>query len=62
MSETDPSPQPLSKMELAVTIINGLSIYVKSPVFARRLQQMEEGRGTMPSHFLATQKYFFISH
>ena len=56
MSETDPSPQPLSKMELAVTIINGLSIYVKSPVFARRLQQREEGRGAMSSHFFAKQK------
>ena len=56
MSETDPSPQPLSKMELAVTIITGLSIYVKSPVFARRLQQREEGRGAMSSHFFAKQK------
>ena len=37
MSETDPDALPLStsKMELAVTIINGSLIYAKSPVLVR---------------------------
>ena len=37
MSDTDPDPLPTSKMELALTIINGSPIYVKSPVLARKL-------------------------
>ena len=42
MSETDPGPLPLStsKMELAVTIINGSLIYAKSPVLVRRLRDL----------------------
>ena len=40
MPETDPGPLPTSKMELAVTIINGSPIYAKSPVLARRLQDL----------------------
>ena len=51
MSETDPSPQSLSKMELAVAIIKGFSIYAESPVLARRLQQRDHA-----PHFLAKQK------
>ena len=37
MSETDPGPLPISKMELAVTIINGFPVYAKFLVLARRL-------------------------
>ena len=37
MSEIDPGPLPTSKMEFAVTIINGSPIYAKSPVLTRRL-------------------------
>ena len=37
MSETDPGRLPTSKMEPAVTIINGSPIYAKSPVLAWRL-------------------------
>ena len=33
MSETDLGPLQISKMELAVTIINGSPIYAKSPVW-----------------------------
>ena len=40
MSETDPGPLPASKMELAVTIIDGSPIYPKSPVLARRLPHL----------------------
>ena len=40
MSETDPGPLPTYKMELAVAIINGSHIYVKSPVLARRLPDL----------------------
>ena len=36
MYETDPGPLPVSKMEFAVTIINGSPIYAKSLVLARR--------------------------
>ena len=32
MSETDTGPPPTSKMELAVTIINGSHIYAKSRI------------------------------
>ena len=37
MPETDPGPLLISKMKLAVTIINGSPIYAKSPVSARKL-------------------------
>ena len=37
MCDTDPDPLPTSKMELALTIINGSPIYVKPPVLARKL-------------------------
>ena len=40
MSEIDSGPLPISKMELAVTIINGSPIYAKSPVLARRLSDL----------------------
>ena len=40
MSETDPGPLPISKMELAATIINGSPIYAKSTVLARRLPDL----------------------
>ena len=40
MSETDLGPLPTSKMELAVTIINGSSIYVNSPLLASRFQHL----------------------
>ena len=40
MSETDPGPLPTSKMELAVTIINGSPIYAKFPVLASRLPDL----------------------
>ena len=40
MSETDPGPLPTSKMELAVTIINGSPIYAKSPVLTRGLPDL----------------------
>ena len=40
MSETDLGPLLASKMELAVTIINGSPIYVKSLVLARRLPDL----------------------
>ena len=40
MSETDPGPLPTSKMEIAVTIINGSPIYFKPPVLARRLPHL----------------------
>ena len=40
MSETDPGPLATSKMELAVTIINGSPRYAKSPVLARRLPHL----------------------
>ena len=40
MSEIDSGPLPISKMELAVTIINGSPIYAKSPVLARRLPDL----------------------
>ena len=37
MPEIETGPLQTSKMELAVTIINGSPIYLKSPVLARRL-------------------------
>ena len=40
MSETDPQPLATSKMEPAVTIINGSPIHVKSAVLARRLPDL----------------------
>ena len=40
MSETDPGPLPTSKMELAVTIINGSPIYAKFPALASRLPDL----------------------
>ena len=40
MSETDLGPLLTSKMELAVAIINGSPIYVKSLVLARRLPDL----------------------
>ena len=40
MSETDPGSLTTSKMELAVTIINGSPIYAMSPVLARRLTDL----------------------
>ena len=40
MSEIDPGCLPISKMELAVAIINGFPIYAKSPVLARRLPHL----------------------
>ena len=40
MSETDPGHLPTSKMELAVTIINGSPIYAKSPILVRRLPHL----------------------
>ena len=40
MSETDPSPLPTSKMEPAVTMINGSHIYAKSPVLSRRFPDL----------------------
>ena len=40
MSETDPGLQPIFKMGLAVTIINGSPIYAKSLVLARRLPDL----------------------
>ena len=40
MSEIDPGPLPTSKMEFAVTIINGSPIYAKSLVLARRLPDL----------------------
>ena len=36
MSKTNPGPLPTSKMELAVTIIDGSLIYARSPVLARK--------------------------
>ena len=35
MSEIDPGPLSISKMELPVTTIDGSTIYAKSPVLAR---------------------------
>ena len=40
MSETAPGSLPTSKMELAVTIINGSPLYTKSPVLAMRLPDL----------------------
>ena len=40
MSETDPDPLLTSKMEPAVTVINGYPLHVKSPVLARRLPDL----------------------
>ena len=37
ITETDPGTLPTSKMELAVTMINGSPIYAKFPVLSRRL-------------------------
>ena len=37
MSETDPGCLPPSKVELAVTIINGSPVYAISSVLARRI-------------------------
>ena len=44
MSETDRGRLPTSKVELAVTIINGSPTYAKSPILAKRL----------PNHLLPT--------
>ena len=40
MPEADPGPLPTSKMKLAVTIINGSPIYVKSLALGRRLPDL----------------------
>ena len=40
MSETDLGPLPPSKMELAVTIINGSLIHAKSPLLTSRFQHL----------------------
>ena len=40
MPEADPVPLPTSKMKLAVAIINGSPIYVKSLVLGRRLPDL----------------------
>ena len=40
MSQKAPGPLPISKMELAVTIINVSQIYAKSPVLARSLPDL----------------------
>ena len=44
MFETDRGRLQISRMELAVTIINGFPIYVKSPVLARRLLLLNQAR------------------
>ena len=40
MSEEDPGPLSTSKMELAVTIINGSPIYSRLSVLAKRLPDL----------------------
>ena len=40
MSETDSVPLPTSKMEPAVTIINGSPIYAKSLVLTKKLSDL----------------------
>ena len=40
ISEIDPGSLPISKMKLAVTIINGSPIHAKFPVLARRLPDL----------------------